>query len=358
MKIFLVGGAVRDTLLGLEVKDRDYVVIGSTPEEMLSLGYKQVGADFPVFLCPKGEEYALARTERKTGNGYAGFEVDASPVVTLKEDLSRRDLTINSMAMDLETSEIIDYFYGQEDLQNRVLRHTTEAFAEDPLRVLRVARFAARYNFRIAGETRVLMRDLVASGELNHLTNERVWVETTKALSENNAAVYFMYLHQVGAHKVLFPELNLKDVSALVNACHHNESNVIRYGCLFTSVPNGKEVSIRLKAPNEFITIAKHVSVNFPMFLKFPEMKAEEVLKFLESMDYLRSPTKVMNFLRVCELQSNKMNISSSIKTIILAISGISADNFRLQGLAGKQIGVALRNLRLEVITAIIGETK
>src|SRR5208282_1859428 len=185
MKVYLVGGAVRDELLQRPVKDRDYVVCGSTPEEMLSLGYEQVGADFPVFLHPITKcEYALARTERKSGKGYQGFTVDFDPTITLEDDLRRRDLTINAMAKDLETGEIIDPFDGLHDLQDRTLRHVSPAFAEDPLRVLRVARFCARYNFKIAQRTLDLMSHLVQVGELDHLTPERVWVEIEKGLSE------------------------------------------------------------------------------------------------------------------------------------------------------------------------------
>lgn len=184
MKTYLVGGAVRDRLLGREVSDRDYVVVGSTPEEMLSLGYKQVGADFPVFLHPvTGEEYALARTERKSGVGYHGFTVTADPTVTLEADLARRDLTINSMAMDLETGKIADPYGGLADLAQGVLRHTSLAFADDPLRVLRLARFAARFTtFKVADETLELCERMVKNGELAHLTQERVWLEVQKAI--------------------------------------------------------------------------------------------------------------------------------------------------------------------------------
>ena len=178
MKIYLVGGAVRDALIGLPVKDKDWVVVGATPQEMLDAGYQQVGRDFPVFLHPQTrEEYALARTERKSGSGYTGFTCYAAADVTLEDDLQRRDLTINAMARD-DDGEIIDPYNGRSDLENRLLRHVSPAFSEDPLRVLRVARFAARYahlGFRIADETMTLMRNMTAAGELEHLTSERVW---------------------------------------------------------------------------------------------------------------------------------------------------------------------------------------
>ncbi|MBZ6387637.1 MULTISPECIES: multifunctional CCA addition/repair protein [Pantoea] len=211
MKTYLVGGAVRDALLKLPVKDRDWVVVGATPEAMLAQGFQQVGRDFPVFLHPKSrEEYALARTERKSGNGYTGFVTWAAPDVTLEQDLQRRDLTINAIAQT-ESGELIDPFHGQRDLQARLLRHVSDAFNEDPLRVLRVARFAARFahlNFRIAEETQALMRQMAESGELGHLTAERVWKETEKALTSRNPQVYFQVLRDCGALEVLFPELD------------------------------------------------------------------------------------------------------------------------------------------------------
>ena len=194
MQVFLVGGAVRDQLLQLEIKDRDYVVINSTPEALLQLGYQQVGKDFPVFLHPKtGEEYALARTERKQGSGYTGFTCYAGKDVTLEEDLIRRDLTINAIALS-EQNELIDPYNGLADIKNKKLRHISPAFSEDPLRVLRVARFAARFHhlgFSIAPETHTLMSTLSKQGELSHLTAERVWQETAKALMTDSPQIYF-----------------------------------------------------------------------------------------------------------------------------------------------------------------------
>ncbi|MGB3255634.1 multifunctional CCA addition/repair protein [Buttiauxella gaviniae] len=211
MKIYLVGGAVRDGLLRLPVKDKDWVVVGATPQEMLDAGYQQVGKDFPVFLHPKSrEEYALARTERKSGQGYTGFTCYAAPDVTLEQDLLRRDLTINAIAQD-ERGEFIDPYHGRADIEKRLLRHVSPAFNEDPLRVLRVARFAARYahlNFQIAPETQALMFAMAANGELEHLTPERVWKETENALTSRNPQVYFDVLRKCGALKVLFPEID------------------------------------------------------------------------------------------------------------------------------------------------------
>jgi len=210
MQIYLVGGAVRDALLGGKAYDRDWVVVGATPQEMLDQGYQQVGKDFPVFLHPKSkEEFALARTERKAGVGYHGFEVFADPSVSLEDDLIRRDLTINAMAQD-DDGNIIDPYAGQVDLENRILRHVSDAFSEDPLRVLRVARFAAKlapYEFTLAAETEALMAQMVASGELSDLTPERVWQEVVKALSTEKPSVFFEVLDKVGAIELLFPEL-------------------------------------------------------------------------------------------------------------------------------------------------------
>ncbi|MCL6351135.1 multifunctional CCA addition/repair protein [Pectobacterium polaris] len=218
MKIYLVGGAVRDSLLGLPVTEKDWVVVGATPENLLAQGYQQVGKDFPVFLHPVSrDEYALARTERKSGKGYTGFVCHAAPDVTLEQDLLRRDLTINAIART-ERGDLIDPYHGRRDLENRVLRHVSEAFSEDPLRVLRVARFAARFahlGFQIAEETMALMQKMAHEGELAYLTPERVWKETEKALSTSSPDVYFQVLRDCGALAVLFPEIdNLYGVPA------------------------------------------------------------------------------------------------------------------------------------------------
>ena len=207
MKAFVVGGAVRDELLGLPVADRDWVAVGSTPEEMAKLGFRPVGKDFPVFLHPEThEEYALARTERKSGRGYKGFTVYAAPDVTLEDDLKRRDLTINAMARD-ESGALVDPFGGEKDLKAGVLRHVSESFEEDPVRILRVARFAARFGFRIADETMALMQSMVASGEADHLVPERVWQEFARGLAEPQPKLMFEALERCGLRARLLPEL-------------------------------------------------------------------------------------------------------------------------------------------------------
>ena len=211
MQVYLVGGAVRDALLGLPVKERDWVVVGSTRDELLRLKYKEVGRDFPVFLHPDShEEYALARRERKTSPGYRGFAVEFGPEVSLEQDLARRDLTINAVAQAGDGS-FIDPFGGQRDLQARVLRHVSPAFVEDPVRILRLARFAARFaplGFQVAPETMALMRQMVEQGEVDALVAERVWQETEKALREAGASVFFRVLRETGALKIVFPEIN------------------------------------------------------------------------------------------------------------------------------------------------------
>ncbi len=207
MKVYLVGGAVRDKLLRREIKDRDYVVVGATPEQMVEKGFRPIGKDFPVFLHPKThEEYALARTERKTAQGYHGFEFNTDVTVTLEEDLARRDLTINAMAIDEQSGEIIDPFNGQEDLSKRNLRHVSEAFAEDPVRILRIARFAARYDFTVDRDTNALMKKMVQNGEVDALVAERVWQELSQALNETTPSNFIKVLRACGALKVLFPE--------------------------------------------------------------------------------------------------------------------------------------------------------
>lgn len=348
MKVYLVGGAVRDQLLGLPVKDRDWIVVGTEPSTLLSLGYQQVGKDFPVFLNPKTkEEYALARTERKASAGYTGFICDFSPTITLEQDLIRRDLTINAMAQS-EEGEIIDPYGGKQDLENRILRHISPAFSEDPLRVLRVARFAARYHslgFKIASETLSLMTELAQSGELQHLTAERVWLETEKALNEKNPEIYFETLHKTGALKVLFPEINalygvpnpvkhhpevdsfIHTMLVLKQAVNLTENNPIlnksavrfaaichdlgkaltpqnilphHYGHEQAGIKPTRSLCKRLKVPSYFQELAELTCEFHTHIHKAFELRSETVITLFNRFDVWRKPQRFQEFLQVC----------------------------------------------------------
>lgn len=301
MKTYLVGGAVRDTLLGLEPKDKDYVIVGATPEDVDNLvsfqGYQQVGADFPVFLHPvTGDEYALARIERKVGTGYNGFEAFTSPDLTIEDDLRRRDLTINAMAMDLESGEIIDPFGGQEDLKNGVLRHISEAFAEDPLRVLRVARFKARYGFKLAKETYDLMHQLVESGELDHLTRERIWVEIEKLLSEKKDSIGgILTLHAVGALDRLFG-WNIGEHIATISKCEtavteaFERLDVVSKFAVFSFFGQWTEKEMQaMKFPREFQQAHVLYRKLVVPFIHVMERDAEGMMEFLEDAGFLRT---------------------------------------------------------------------
>lgn len=348
MKVYLVGGAVRDQLLGLPVKDRDWIVVGAVPATLLSLGYQQVGKDFPVFLNPKTkEEYALARTERKSSAGYTGFICDFSPTITLEQDLIRRDLTINAMAQS-EEGKIIDPYGGKQDLENRILRHISPAFSEDPLRVLRVARFAARYHslgFKIASETLSLMTELAQSGELQHLTAERVWLETEKALNEKNPEIYFETLHKTGALRVLFPEINalygvpnpakhhpevdsfVHTMLVLKQAVNLTENNPIlnksavrfaaichdlgkaltpqnilphHYGHEQAGIKPTRSLCKRLKVPSYFQELAELTCEFHTHIHKASELRAETVITLFNRFDVWRKPQRFQEFLQVC----------------------------------------------------------
>ena len=337
-QVYLVGGAVRDKLLNIKSKDNDYVVIGETPKTMESLGFVPIGSDFPVYLHPKTkEEYALGRTERKSGKGYTGFVVDASPTVTLEEDLARRDLTINSMALD-EHGNIIDPFNGQTDLQNKILRHTTAAFVEDPVRVLRIARFLARYgsDWRIHPSTYELMRELKNKGELNHLVPERVWLETEKALGEKHPELYFEALQGLG----IFPELE-RMVNVPQPANHHPEGDVFVHTMLvlrraadlnfnlearFAALTHdfGKALSFkkygnlrgheregvavieafceRLKVPNRFRDVGVLTSDNHTLCHTIDQLRPQTIHKLIvTNLNALLHPERFIAFTQACQ---------------------------------------------------------
>lgn len=310
MKIYLVGGAVRDKLLGLPVTEQDYVVVGSTIEEMLAQGYRQVGKEFPVFLHPKtGEEYALARAERKVKPGYQGFIFETTATVTLEEDLKRRDLTINAMAMDLGTGQIIDPFGGQEDLKNKLLRHVSDAFAEDPVRILRVGRFLARYHylgFVIDAETFKLMRTMVGAGEVNALIAERVWKELNRALTEKNPEMFFLTLSQCDALPILFRRLTMDNpgVAALICANALSPDPIIRFAALFYAYGDKKEISElchRYRVPNNYRELTILTALHANTALNAKKLTAGELLKLFNALDIFRRFKRFELFLTVCQ---------------------------------------------------------
>jgi len=317
VKIYAVGGAVRDELLGLPVKDRDYVVVGATPEDMTRLGYKPVGKDFPVFLHPRThEEYALARTERKTARGYKGFQVYASPDVTLEEDLSRRDLTINAIARD-EAGRLIDPYGGAQDLQRGVLRHVSPAFAEDPVRLLRVARFAARFGFKLAPATLRLMRGMVEAGEADALVSERVWQELSVGLLEAAPSRMFVLLRNCGALARVLPELDsawaeraqyLRSQRALDFAAAQDYALEVRYAvlaCALAGLTASEEqlrhMSARLRAPRDCAELARLALKQRGQIVAGAQLDAEAVVALLQACDAWRRPERFAQLLQVAE---------------------------------------------------------
>ncbi|MDX1250863.1 MAG: multifunctional CCA addition/repair protein [Gammaproteobacteria bacterium] len=346
MEIYQVGGSVRDKRLGLPVQDRDWVVIGATPQQMLDLGYRQVGKDFPVFLHPESrEEYALARTERKTGPGYKGFAVHAAPDVTLIDDLRRRDLTINAMA-ETPDGELIDPFGGAEDLRQRLLRHVSPAFAEDPVRILRVARFAARFagmGFRVAGETNALMRRMVESGEVDALVPERVWTELERALGESRPARFFEVLRDCGALARLFPEIDrlfgvpqpiehhpeidtgVHVMMVLDQAVRLSSDPCVRFAALMHDLGKGttpaeewprhlgheeRGVTLvlnlcrRLRAPADYRDLAVLAARYHTHCHRADELRPSTLLDTLQALDAFRRPQRFEGFLLACEADS------------------------------------------------------
>jgi tRNA nucleotidyltransferase (CCA-adding enzyme) len=343
MKVYLVGGAVRDKLLGLPVQDRDFVVVGATPEEMVAQGFRPVGADFPVFLHPETrEEYALARTERKAGRGYKGFTVYAAPDVTLEDDLRRRDLTINAMAED-QTGGLIDPFGGAADLRAGILRHVSPAFVEDPLRVLRVARFAARYaprGFTVAHETLEMMREIVLADELEHLVPERVWQEFERALAEARPSRFLEVLHECGALAALFPEIaqlfgvpqppehhpevdtGVHTLLVLDAATRLSGDPRVRFAALLHDLGKGvtpraewpkhagheergvelvKGFCFRWRVPNEYRDLAVLTARLHMHCHRMGELRPGTVLETLEALDAFRRPERVAQFALACE---------------------------------------------------------
>lgn len=404
MEVYLVGGAVRDRLLGRPVRERDWVVVGATPAEMLERGYRQVGKDFPVFLHPEtGEEYALARSERKSGHGYHGFEFDTSPDVTLEEDLRRRDLTVNAMA-EAPDGTIVDPYGGRQDLEERILRHVSPAFSEDPLRVLRAARFAARYTdlgFTVAGETLGLMAELAQSGELEHLTPERVWQETANALEGPRPAVYFHILYVCGALAVLFPELDalfgvpqpeewhpevdtgLHTLLVIEQAARLSPSLAVRFAALTHDLGKGEtpesewprhrgherrsvrllgKLCERLPVPKACRDLALLVAEYHGLCHRAAELRPSTVMKLLEAADAFRRPERFEEFLLACEadargrtgLEDRPYPQADRLRRALAVASAVSADDVAGEGLEGPAIGRAIREARIDALRAAL----
>ena len=369
MQIYKVGGAVRDRLLGRSVSEIDWVVVGASAEDMAALGYRPVGADFPVFLHPQtGEEYALARTERKSGRGYGGFTFHASPEVTLEQDLLRRDLTINAMAED-DNGQVIDPYGGLSDLRARVLRHVAPAFAEDPLRVLRVARFAARYaplGFTVAPETQALMRQLSESGELRDLTPERSWKEISRALLEPRPDVFLQVLHDCGALAELLPEVNAlfdanrgEALRATLRACaKHEQPLAVRWACLLLDASAEQIAAIngRCKAPRECAELALLARQHCDAWREALELSAEALLALLQGFDVYRRPQRFEQFLAACEMagrgagQGNEFPQTAYLRGAADCVRGQAIQPLLEQGYQGAALGEALARQRLEAL--------
>jgi len=406
MDIYLVGGAVRDRLLGRPAPDRDYVVVGATPDELLALGFQPVGKDFPVFLHPQtGEQYALARTERKTGPGYYGFATRFAPDVTLEQDLARRDLTINAMAQD-PTGAIIDPYGGRRDMAAGVLRHVSAAFVEDPLRVLRVARFAARFaplGFSVAPETLDLMRSIVASGEMETLAAERVWAETERALGEARPVAYFEVLRGCAALDALFPEIAAlhgvpqppkwhPEIDTLVHtlqvlevASERSPDTTVRFAGLVHDVGKGltprsqwprhigheeagarliEQMAVRLRIPNEHRELATLVARHHARVHRVADQRPATVLELLELTDAFRRPERFERFLLACEadargrgpaLRAAPYPQADRLRRARAATAAVRLDPTTLAEASGPVIAQRLRAARIEAIRALPG---
>ncbi|WP_455385810.1 multifunctional CCA addition/repair protein [Acidihalobacter prosperus] len=402
---YLVGGAVRDRLLGLPVKERDWVVVGSTPEDMRARGFRPVGKDFPVFLHPRtNEEYALARTERKTAPGYHGFAFHAAPDVTLEDDLRRRDLTVNAMAEDADGS-LIDPYRGQADLERRLLRHVSPAFAEDPVRILRVARFAARLaplGFRVADETMALMRGMVEAGEVDALVPERVWQELVRALAAPTPRAFFETLRACGALARLIPELDRlwgvpqpakyhpeidtgdHVMRVLDQAALLSPEPSVRFAALLHDLGKGTtpkellpkhhgheqrserlvlDVCARFKAPNEFRDLARLVAREHGNVHRALELRPATVLKLLEGADAFRRPERFAAALLACEAdahgrpghETDAYPQAEFLQRALRAARDVPVQPLLERGLKGQELAEALRCERVEAIAGLKG---
>lgn len=365
MQIYLVGGAVRDQLLGLEVKDRDWVVVGATPEAMVEAGYRPVGKDFPVFLHPEThEEYALARTERKSGKGYKGFTFHTSADVTLEQDLIRRDLRINAMAMD-EAGEIIDPYGGLADLEARKLRHVSDAFSEDPLRVLRVARFAARFaplGFSVASETLELMRQLSSDDELQHLSAERLWQEFERALNTATPATFLEVLHACGALTKLMPELApiiTDDESAALYKQFNSQtlrSSTERFAVLAQKIAVHQSdaaveaLAERLRIPKRYTEVAKDLHQWGSQLVHFAELKPQAKLQLIEGLKLQRSEQRLAPLQAPAELIHSALVDRPAMTQAIDAVNNISPKTLLAEGFFGPALGEELRRRQIHAL--------
>ncbi|HEY8159710.1 MAG TPA: multifunctional CCA addition/repair protein [Methylobacter sp.] len=404
MEIYLVGGAVRDKLLGLPVKEKDWVVIGETPESMVRQGFRPVGKDFPVFLHPQSqEEYALARTERKTAPGYKGFTVHAAPDVSLERDLIRRDLTINAMAMTPE-GQLVDPYGGQVDLEKRIFRHISPAFAEDPVRILRVARFAARYQhlgFTLAEETKGLMQAMVTAGEVDHLVPERVWAELFKALNEKSPSAFFYTLKDCSAVDKIFPEIaclfgvpqpekyhpeidtGVHVMLCLEQAALLSSNPEVRFAALVHDLGKGvspkedlphhrghetqglpilEQMCTRLRVPNSFKALALQVMQYHTHCHRAFELRASTLTDTLAALGAFKPVNKLPEFLLACEadakgragLENAPYPQAELLKGAAKAAASVDT-SFILNGeLKGAQIGEAIRRLRIKAVSEFI----
>ena len=363
MKIYAVGGSVRDELLGLPVTDRDFVVVGTTPQEMVKLGYKPVGKDFPVFLHPDTkEEYALARTERKTARGYHGFEFHAAPDVTLEQDLARRDLTINAIARD-EAGTLIDPFGGAADLKARVLRHVGPAFGEDPVRILRVARFAARFGFEIAPETLQQMRAMVAHGEAAALVAERVWQELARGLMEERPSRMFEVLAECGASAIVVPELatliagaaGARRLAALDAAAKRGLGLAARFAVIAMHAGEQAINSMceRLRVPQDCRELALAAARCCADVANAAELRAAALLKLLHETDALRRPERFAQLLDVCAVTADQpasAAATSRLKDALAAARDVDAGAIAKRCADATQIKNEVANARIAAI--------
>ena len=364
MQIYEVGGAVRDALLGLPASDRDWVAVGATPEELVALGYRPVGRDFPVFLHPKThEEVALARTERKTAPGYHGFTFHADAKVTLVEDLARRDLTINAMAR-AEDGRLIDPFGGALDLQAGVLRHVSPAFAEDPVRLLRVARFAARFaSFTVASETMALLRALVASGEVDALVSERVWQELSRGLMEARPSRMWQLLRECGALTRLLPELHdaitMSDQRmAVLDRCADAQTPLtVRFACLAFPASDPAAMAQRLRAPRECEALAAMLKREVPALLRPEEIDANAAVQLFDRCDAWRRPERLPELINALQCEHPEWTRGPRWLALLAAARAVDttavAQSASAHGESGPAIGQAITRARIHAIEAL-----